>query len=95
MDSGGVCKILGSAAMASAVVEKMAPYQAMAKEVGAELYDPETRPKKLTEWMLAVGADKVLSRVVSEAKAEMLVEGIASVTTLEGFQAKKAEAIEE
>ena len=74
--------------------EKVSEYKAQAAEVGATLYDPETRPKKVAEMLVSLGADKVLSKVVSEAKAEMMLEGIASITTLEGLQAKKAEITE-
>jgi len=73
------------------LVEKVSEY----KETAISLYnDPESRPKKVAEMLVSIGADKVLSKVISEAKAEMMVEGIASITTLEGFNAKKAEITE-
>lgn len=65
------------------------------KTSALELYnDTEARPKKVQELLVSVGADKVLSRVVCEAKAEKVVAELSALSTLAGLSAKKTELSE-
>ena len=59
-----------------------------------ELYDVETRPKKVADTLLSLGADKVLSKVgLVDGDADKLVTAVASMTTISGLIEKKESAM--
>ena len=65
------------------------------KQAGFELYDPETRPSRVTSMLLTLRADKALSYVgVCEEKAASYVEQIATLTTMDALKAKTVEVCE-
>jgi len=58
-----------------------------------ELYDVETRPQKVADTLLSLGADKVLSKVGLVDDADKIVTAVASMTTISGLIEKKESAM--
>jgi len=59
------------------------------KTTVTELYtDAEARPQRVADLLASAGANKLLSRVVDEAKAEKVVQYVAEATTYRGLSEK-------
>jgi hypothetical protein len=64
------------------------------KAYAAEIYDVETRPKKVADTLLSLGAEKVLAKVGLVENSEKIVGTVAAMTTVAGLLEKKDAAME-